>query len=222
MVRSEGGGDRRRPRGSVGRGPADDGQRHVLFPELDPITRLWTGAIVDVSAGEDESTVPIGDYLALPRRLTIRRGTVSIVVDNTNGAPSYTVTVTRASTGLLRRLRLQPLIEEALAHATTTTKERPRGDATGTRGLEQILAELGPLPAGVVLAGSGHGAPVCALESLRARTSSAQRGVQRRRDRRAQEGDARRRTPGVEVRHPRPGGRPGRTQRAKRRTKGTS
>ena len=46
--------------------PKEDGLHHLMFGEKDPVSRLWTGAIVDVSAGQDEPTVPIGDDLVLP------------------------------------------------------------------------------------------------------------------------------------------------------------
>ena len=151
--------------------PRDDGLHHVMFPERDPVSKLWTGAIVDVSTGQDEPTVPIGDELALPQVLTIRRGTLTIVVDNTNGAPSYTVTVSRASTGLLRRLRLQPLVEQALGYATTTTKERPRGAGLGP-GTRRILAERGPLPVGSLVR-----APETARRYVRSKVS--ERDVER-------------------------------------------
>ena len=122
--------------------------------------------------------------------LTIRRGTATIVVDNTDGAPSYTVTIDNASTGLLRRLRLQPLVEQALGYVTTTTTERsavrerpseralllavygaPEVEALEER-LRRVAEEYGPLPAG-----SSVKSPAAARRYVRSKVS--ERDVER-------------------------------------------
>jgi hypothetical protein len=97
----------------------------TAFGEVDA-SRRWTGAIVVVSVAPGTAVVDIGGGVGLPERVTIRRGTTSVVVDSTRGRPTYTVTVETTSPKLLGRLHLVSLVEQALGHVTVTTRERPR------------------------------------------------------------------------------------------------
>lgn len=120
----------------------------VAFCEVDPTSRRWSGAIVVVRPDRDSDMVPIGEGLALPRRMTIRRGGTTITVDSSGERPTYEVTIRTSSAALLRRLRLQSLVEQAVAHVTVTTADRPRGPDFGSPELAARLAAAGPLPAG--------------------------------------------------------------------------
>jgi hypothetical protein len=121
----------------------------TAFAEHDHLRR-WTGAVVVVSRDPDVQVVDIGDGVGVPGRVTIRRGTTTVVVDSTGGRPAYTVTVQTTSAALLKRLHLAELVEQALGHVTVTTRERPRAQHRDPSSPAQAewLERYGLLPVG--------------------------------------------------------------------------
>ncbi len=92
--------------------------------------------------------VPIDNGVAVPALVSIRRGTTTVVVDNSGDRPRYRVTIETGSPNLLDRLHLRSLVEQGLAHATVTTEDQLRFPEIRENGEVIVHARPGVLPAG--------------------------------------------------------------------------
>ena len=172
----------------------------AAFAEIDPITKRWTGAVgVVTRVSEEGDVVSVGDGLAVPRVLTVRRGTTRVTIDNSDGRPVYEVTVRTTNVNVLRKLRLMPLVEQALGYSLITTRRRSVKRQSSTGGAATFhgdadwynrVTRQGSLPPGSAGYRSRCCPTLCA-QPRRRRYCDGCDGVRRGRDRSGQASAAR-------------------------------